>query len=74
MKISEVIARWPKTAELFFQFGLGCVGCPSAAFETIELGALKHGLNEEEIEELVNDLNKLINKKKKTRKKINKKK
>ena len=60
MKISEAIARWPELAEIFFDYGMGCVGCPSASFETIEDGALKHGLSDEEINDLIDDLNKAL--------------
>lgn len=57
MLISEVVARWPETIEVFFDYGLGCAGCPSAAYETVEEGAAKHGFSSEEIQELVEKLN-----------------
>ncbi len=63
MKLAEVIARWPELGEIFFDFGMGCVGCPSAVFESIEEGALTHGFTEEEINEMVDKLNETISKK-----------
>jgi len=44
--------------------GLGCVGCPMAQFETIEMGATVHGMDPDA---LVKELNKS---KKKTTKKV----
>jgi len=59
MKISAVIARYPKAIEVFFDFGLGCAGCSGASFESIEEGAMKHGFSKDEIENLVAILNEL---------------
>jgi hybrid cluster-associated redox disulfide protein len=57
MTISEVTAKYPESIEIFFDYGLGCVGCPSAAYETIEQGMAKHGLGPEVVTELVDRLN-----------------
>jgi len=57
MNISKVVSRYPDTADIFIMHGLFCVGCSSAAFETIEQGAKAHGINPGA---LVNDLNKII--------------
>ena len=40
---------------LLFQFGMGCVGCPSAQAETLEEACMVHGLK---IDELMTALNK----------------
>ncbi len=57
MKISTIVTRYPESIDIFFDFGMGCVGCPSAAFESVEDGAKKHGLNEDELEDLLDQLN-----------------
>ncbi|MFO7837075.1 MAG: DUF1858 domain-containing protein [Candidatus Thorarchaeota archaeon] len=61
MKISEVVQRWPETAEKFLEWGLHCIGCGIARFESIEQGANTHGIPPNE---LVKDLNEMISKKK----------
>ncbi len=45
MKIGELVREYPDTVDVLFQFGMGCVGCPSAQAETIEEASMVHGLN-----------------------------
>jgi len=61
MKIAEVVQKYPKTGEVLFKMGMGCVGCPMARAETIEQGAAMHGMDPEN---LVKKLNEIIAKKK----------
>ncbi len=57
-KISELIKEKPEAVGILFEAGLGCVGCPMAQMETIEQGCKAHGMSNEEIEKLVEELNK----------------
>ncbi len=57
MTIAEVVKRYPQTTEVFFNYGLYCVGCFAADFDTVESGAKVHGIN---VEHLLFDLNKKI--------------
>lgn len=57
MKIEEVVKKYPETAEIFAKHGFHCIGCVAASFESIEEGALVHGID---VEELIKDLNKAI--------------
>ena len=59
--LSEVLEKYPEAAEIFMNEGLYCVGCGMANLETIEQGALAHGIN---VNKLVEKLNKKIQKKK----------
>lgn len=43
--IGELVREKPEAAEILFQFGMGCVGCPSAQMETLEEAAVVHGLD-----------------------------
>ena len=61
MNLADVLFRWPQTAEVFMDYGLHCVGCGAAGFDTIEMGAQIHNLNEEEIEQMVADANESTN-------------
>jgi hybrid cluster-associated redox disulfide protein len=55
--IIEVVQQYPKTIEVFRNYGMGCFGCAAARYENIEQGAAAHGID---IEALVADLNKAI--------------
>ncbi len=56
-KLSEVIQKNPDAAEILFNAGLSCVGCPMAMQETLEEGCKAHGMNQKDIDELVGRLN-----------------
>ena len=59
--IEEVVNNYPETTLVFMRHGLHCVGCHVSAFETIEQGAMAHGIN---VDALVADLNKVISSRK----------
>jgi hybrid cluster-associated redox disulfide protein len=64
----------PELAGMLLSSGMGCMGCPMAQMETIEEGCRAHGMNDKEIDELIERLNKeeSVNDKKKI--KVNKRK
>lgn len=57
-KLGDVIRINEKAAEVLFSKGLSCIGCPMATQETIEQGCKAHGMNNKEIDELLNKINK----------------
>jgi hybrid cluster-associated redox disulfide protein len=59
-KLSEVLDTNDQAAEILFEAGLGCVGCPMAMAETLEDGCKSHGLNKKEIDEVIKKLNNLM--------------
>ncbi len=60
MSMQDILSAFPETFEVFMQHGLHCVGCHAAQFETLEAGALAHGID---VDKLVKDLNAAIKKK-----------
>ena len=61
--IADLIAEYPETAEILLAFGLHCVGCAASHFDTIEDGAKVHQMMDEEIDEMIEELNSIVNKK-----------
>ena len=57
-KFSEILENNEDAAEILFESGLHCVGCPMTAQENLEDGCLAHGMSGKEIDELVERLNK----------------
>ena len=55
MSIAEVVMKWPETAGAFMENGLHCYGCAAARFETIEQGAMAHGVDPDKLIEAIND-------------------
>ncbi|MFT4313105.1 MAG: iron-sulfur cluster assembly accessory protein [Candidatus Woesearchaeota archaeon] len=60
MTVGDIVEKYPQVAEIFMEYGLHCVGCHVAAWETIEEGARGHGMDEEEIELMIQDANELV--------------
>ncbi len=58
MIIEEVVRKYPKVIPVFMAHGLHCIGCHIANYETIEQGALGHGIGD--ITDLMKDLNETI--------------
>lgn len=56
--IMEAMEINPNAFEILLDAGLGCVGCSMSVVETIEQGLSAHGMGKEEINEVVEELNK----------------
>jgi hybrid cluster-associated redox disulfide protein len=61
---AEVIEKNPESIGVFLDCGMHCIGCPMSRHETIEQGALAHGVNPDK---LIEKLNKKIIKNKNRR-------
>ena len=57
MTFHQVMRLSPEVLKVLAQFQLGCVGCMGAQHETLEQGAMAHGLD---VEELLQELNALF--------------
>lgn len=54
ISFAELLEKHPESAEVLMESGMHCIGCPMAMQETLEEGALAHGLDVEEIVEKIN--------------------
>ncbi|MFQ5531669.1 MAG: DUF1858 domain-containing protein [Candidatus Nanoarchaeia archaeon] len=57
-KLSEILEKNPDAAEILFESGMACIGCPMSMQETLEMGCMAHGMSKKDINELVKKLNK----------------
>ncbi len=60
MNIGELVKNFPEAVPLLFGYGVHCVGCHIAAFETLEQGLTAHGYKEEQIEKMIKELNEKV--------------
>ena len=60
MTIGELVQKYPSVAEVLQEEGVHCVGCGASYYETIGEGLAGHGRTEEEIQVVVEKLNKAI--------------
>ena len=57
MAVGDIVERYPQVAPVLTGYGLHCVGCHVAKWESIGDGAAGHGMDEETIEQLIRDVN-----------------
>ncbi len=57
MGIGEVVQKYPQTVDVFVGNGLGCIGCAAASYESIEQGAMAHGID---VDKLMKQLNEAV--------------
>ncbi|MBN1385360.1 DUF1858 domain-containing protein [Candidatus Woesearchaeota archaeon] len=62
MNLGEIATKYPSTIDIMFEHGLHCIGCAAARFETLEMGARAHGMDDAQIDEFVDALNKAAQK------------
>ncbi|MDQ5981499.1 MAG: hypothetical protein QG570_248 [Patescibacteria group bacterium] len=55
--IAEIVYKHPEVAEVMLGYGLHCVGCFASAFDTIDEGAKSHGMTDEEVDEMIEEIN-----------------
>ncbi len=56
MPISDTVRKYPQTAPVFMEFGMGCLGCAAAHFEDIEQGAIVHGIDVDALMKALNEV------------------
>ena len=61
MRIIDVLRLDQDCAPIFFEFGMHCIGCPSASGEALEEACMVHGI---EVDDLVAKLNEYFENKK----------
>lgn len=59
MTVGEMVGKYPKTVNIMLSHGLHCIGCSANPYETIENGALGHGMSQEDVASLIEQLNKV---------------
>lgn len=59
--IAAVVSEFPEVVEVFAAFGLHCSNCFASQFDTLYEGAKLHGMIDEEIDEMIEEANKVIN-------------
>jgi len=64
MSISEIVSKYPESAEIMIESGLHCIGCQAAMFETLGEGAAMHGLSKAQIDKMIKKINSAIAKRK----------
>ena len=57
MTFGELIHSYPEAAMILMKYGMHCIGCHIAVMETIEQGAKAHGLSDDDIDKMIEEIN-----------------
>jgi iron-sulfur cluster assembly accessory protein len=60
MTIGDVVKQHPHLAEILLANGVHCVGCGARYFETLEMGFKGHGMTDEKVDSIVQQMNDAI--------------
>jgi len=60
MTFAEILDARPDAAEIMMKYGLHCIGCAAAHFETVEEGCKAHGISDKNIDKMIEEINKLM--------------
>ena len=60
MLIKDILAADRGVVPILLQSGLHCLGCPSAQMETLEEAAYVHGMDDSEVDGLVDSINEYL--------------
>jgi len=53
--IGDLLKEKPEAAEVLFQYGMGCIGCPSSQMESLAEAAQVHGMDLNELMKAINE-------------------
>ncbi|MBN2479429.1 MAG: DUF1858 domain-containing protein [Parachlamydiales bacterium] len=60
MSIGEIVSKFPESVDILMKYGLHCMGCSVATFETLEQGSMAHGIYGKDFDKMLNELNEVI--------------
>jgi len=52
----------PRAAQLLTEYGLHCLTCFLREYETLEIGAKVHGMSDDEMDNMIREINKQLEK------------
>ena len=58
MTFGELLQKFPKAGPILAGYGLHCIGCHIGVRETLEEGVMAHGMNQTDLDKMLDDLNK----------------
>ncbi len=59
MTLGEIASKHPKSVDILMKYGLHCIGCSVATWETLEQGAMAHGIDGKKLKNMLRELNNL---------------
>ena len=54
MLIAEILRKYPESAYILMNCGMGCISCPASQMESLSDACMVHGLDADEVIKYVN--------------------
>ncbi len=54
MLISEILRKYPESAYILMNCGMGCISCPASQMESLSEACMVHGIDVDEVIKYVN--------------------
>ena len=55
MLVGQVMAQFPQAVDALYDQGMGCIGCPHAMMESLEMACAGHGVDADELVAKLNE-------------------
>lgn len=55
MRIGEILEKAPEKVNILMEAGMHCVGCPASQAETLEEACMVHGIDVQDIVDMLNE-------------------
>ncbi len=59
MTLDEIATKHPNSVDILMKYGLHCIGCSIATWETLEQGAVAHEIDDKKLDNMLKELNNL---------------
>jgi len=56
-RVNTIMEESPRAAELLTEYGIHCVGCFFSEEDTLETGGQLHGMDDSEVDEMIEEIN-----------------
>lgn len=60
MTMGDIVSKYPETVDAMMAAGLHCIGCSVSYTESLEDGCRSHGMSEEDIDALLDQMNQAV--------------
>lgn len=61
-QLATIVEECPRAGELLAEYGLHCVNCFANEMDTLEMGAEVHGMSDEEMQNMIDEINEQLDK------------
>lgn len=55
MRIGEILEKAPEKVNILLEAGMHCIGCPASQAETLEEACMVHGIDVQDIVDMLNE-------------------